>query len=217
MVERQSSLFGDLPDHLAPVWPARVGRRRLADGQLPLGLLPPSLSGEVWRRSGRWPWLLASNFGRVASEGRKRRLPPRLVTGAVHPNGYIVGGDGIYRCCVVADAWHGARPKGAVVRHLDGSRDNDRPENVTWGTSSQNALDRHGHGTMRAVLTADAVVPILRAMKRGTSPTRLGRKFGVTASAIHCVQSGDSWRHIAPRMDRRAKWIARHLHCDDPI
>lgn len=48
---------------------------------------------------------------------------------------------------LVALAFHGPRPEGMEVRHLDGTRTNNRPENLAWGTHSENMQDKVAHGT----------------------------------------------------------------------
>lgn len=48
---------------------------------------------------------------------------------------------------LVLEAFVGPRPPGAVARHLDGNPRNNALGNLVWGTSSENALDRVGHGT----------------------------------------------------------------------
>lgn len=48
---------------------------------------------------------------------------------------------------LVAEAFIGARPKGLVLRHLNGVAIDNRPCNLAWGTQGQNMLDKRGHGT----------------------------------------------------------------------
>lgn len=48
---------------------------------------------------------------------------------------------------LVALAFHGPRPDGMEVRHLDGVRTNNRPENLSWGTHAENMQDAIAHGT----------------------------------------------------------------------
>ena len=48
---------------------------------------------------------------------------------------------------VVAAAFHGPAPEGHVVRHLDGDSLNNLPENLAYGTESENAYDTVRHGT----------------------------------------------------------------------
>ncbi len=51
---------------------------------------------------------------------------------------------------LVCGAFHGAAPTTIhEVRHLDGSRSNNRPGNLCWGTRSQNAHDREFHKVLR--------------------------------------------------------------------
>lgn len=47
---------------------------------------------------------------------------------------------------LVCEAFHGRRPKGAVVRHLNGQHTDNRPENLRWGTPKENTADMIRHG-----------------------------------------------------------------------
>lgn len=48
---------------------------------------------------------------------------------------------------VVAEAFHGQRPEGMEVRHLDGVRTNNSAANLCYGTPSENRYDSVRHGT----------------------------------------------------------------------
>jgi hypothetical protein len=48
---------------------------------------------------------------------------------------------------MVCKAFHGPRPDGQIVRHLNGRPQDNRAENLCWGTYSQNQFDRVAHGT----------------------------------------------------------------------
>jgi len=49
---------------------------------------------------------------------------------------------------LVAEAFHGARPAGEQVRHYpDRDLNNNKPENLRYGSGSQNILDAIEHGT----------------------------------------------------------------------
>jgi hypothetical protein len=52
---------------------------------------------------------------------------------------------------LVAEAFHGPRPPGHEARHLDGNRQHNSPENVIWGTKSENTRDQVRHGTHRGL------------------------------------------------------------------
>lgn len=47
----------------------------------------------------------------------------------------------------VALAFHGPRPDGHEVRHRDGNRQNNRADNLAYGTPSENEMDKREHGT----------------------------------------------------------------------
>lgn len=48
---------------------------------------------------------------------------------------------------LVLEAFIGLCPKGKECRHLDGNPSNNKLENLTWGTSKENASDQFRHGT----------------------------------------------------------------------
>lgn len=104
----------------------------------------------------------------VSSFGRLRSLPrtvvrsngaPQRVAGRVlrlNPNeaghltaSFSVLGErrGVKVHWVVAEAFHGPRPAGMEIRHLDGDPTNNRAVNLRYGTRSENCQDRVWHGT----------------------------------------------------------------------
>lgn len=48
---------------------------------------------------------------------------------------------------LVALTFHGPRPEGMEIRHLNGNPLDNRAENLAYGTQGQNMLDRVRHGT----------------------------------------------------------------------
>lgn len=46
---------------------------------------------------------------------------------------------------IVARVFHGPKPPGLEVRHLNGIRDDNRPENLRYGTRSENSADKRFH------------------------------------------------------------------------
>lgn len=101
---------------------------------------------------------------------------------------------------VVCRAFHGPRPEGMVVRHLDGDSHNNHADNLQWGTQLENEADKVLHGTVvrgerhpYARLTEDQV----RAIRGSSgSNTELARLFGVAPTTIHNARSGRTWKHV---------------------
>lgn len=94
--------------------------------------------GDIWSSNSRWgKWRKLSGFpdpdGYLKIKAKK---DGRLRKTAVHK--------------MVCLAWHGDKPPEHEVRHLDGTRTNNCPANLKWGTKSENALDRQVHGTEKA-------------------------------------------------------------------
>lgn len=77
----------------------------------------------------------------------------RILSSALLRNGYLMvslSRDGrghstlVHR--VIAEAFHGPRPEGAQIRHLNGDRTDNRPANLAYGSASDNMQDRIAHG-----------------------------------------------------------------------
>lgn len=106
---------------------------------------------------------------------------------------------------LVCSAFHGEKPGGWYeVRHLDGTRDNNRPENLRWGTRAENVADRMQHGTTArgenhgmAKLNDDTVRFIRDAVRnRNTDTGELAAVIGVDRKTITNVASGTLWDHV---------------------
>lgn len=102
------------------------------------------------------------------------------------------------RASLICTAYHGDRPGGMVVRHLDGSRTNDSAINLAWATQADNIADKVVHGTRqigplnnRTKLTLDQVAYI-RAHPEKTY-RGLAQELGVTTGAISGVRGGKTW------------------------
>ena len=105
---------------------------------------------EYWLPIPGFPDYLVSDQGKVRST---RFGKDRLLKGGVG-NGYRivclhVDGKQISKNIhsLVMLAFIGPAPKGAQVRHLDGSRDNNNLNNLTYGTPRENSADMLLHGT----------------------------------------------------------------------
>lgn len=112
--------------------------------------------------------------------------------------------DRVYRHVVVAETFHGARPDGLEVRHLDGQRDNCAAANLAWGTRSQNMRDKDRHGTAtrgerhpQAKLN-DRIVRLVRGFHRiGISPALVMRRFQISRMQHWRIVTRKAWSHVA--------------------
>ncbi len=101
----------------------------------------------------------------------------------------------------VCSAFHGPRPEGMEVAHLNGDKTDNRAINLAWKTPAQNASDKRSHGTHRegetvpvAKLTEDTV----RKLRRGEMTTRDAMDLhGVAQSTVWNAKHGKTWRHVA--------------------
>lgn len=99
----------------------------------------------------------ASNLGRVRSLSRVVTSPrgTRSIKGRIlHPSrtrqGYVslpICGKRRFVHALVLAAFVGPRPPGMVTRHLNGNKVDNRPENLAYGTHSENQLDNVRLGT----------------------------------------------------------------------
>lgn len=149
-----------------------------------------------------------SNYGRVRSLTRRFCIG-RVRTLRENPAGYpyVVLSDArkglrTTRCVhrLVLDAFVGQRPKGMEARHLDGTRNNNRLENLCWGTKSENMMDKVAHGTSsrgaacgNAKLTKDDVLAI-RA--HNGSQQEVADKFGISQVHAGRIINRECWTDI---------------------
>jgi hypothetical protein len=101
---------------------------------------------------------------------------------------------------LVAKVFIGDRPENQDVRHLDGNPKNNHVKNLAYGTRKENMADMHKHGRIskgskrwNARLTEKDVVKIRKMLAKGYGPTFIGNKFGVSDSAIYCIDRKLSW------------------------
>lgn len=117
----------------------------------------------------------------------------------------------------VCMAFHGDPGKPLEVRHLDGSRDNNSPRNLKWGTRLDNVEDmkKHRFGTrgtrngnsrltgpqVRRIriayerLLVDKKIRGVQRIKRGEVEA-LMNKFGISRGALTSIVQRKTWRHI---------------------
>lgn len=118
------------------------------------------MSGEEWRPVlGYEGCYEVSNQGRVRSveryilnAGVRQRLRSQVLRARPvrgYPSVALYGDGGRREMAVhvlVAEAWHGPRPDGMEVCHINDIKADNRPENLRFGTRSENLLDRVRNG-----------------------------------------------------------------------
>jgi hypothetical protein len=74
------------------------------------------------------------------------------------------------------------------ARHLDGDRQNPRPENLAWGTQSENEADKYRYAGKRHKLSVSDVREIRhRVCDLGERIPDVAQDFGVTVETIRQV------------------------------
>jgi len=141
----------------------------------------------------RYPDIFVAEDGSVF-----RRLAPSRDSGGYHQirNGRIRE----RRHTLVAEAYHGPRPPGADIRHLNGDPGDDRPENLAYGTRVENAADTISHGrttrgsrNTQAKLTEAQAREIKMRLRAGEMGRALAREFGVSEQGICDIRKGRQW------------------------
>ncbi|WP_253278713.1 HNH endonuclease [Pseudomonas syringae group genomosp. 3] len=107
---------------------------------------------------------------------------------------------------LVADAYHGARPDGLVVRHLNGIPSDNAPGNLKYGTDAENSDDRKRHGTYlggsnhhNSKLTGGQAVAIRTKRRAGARVKDLAAEFSVSVSTIESIIYNRSY--LAPGVE----------------
>lgn len=109
--------------------------------QIPFQVEP--VEGEEWKTIPKYPDYMVSNYGRV--KGKFNLLKARTTNQNYHVVGLYKDNVGIrhFVHVLVCTLFNGPSPfEGALVRHWDDNRDNNRADNLLWGTDLDNAQDR---------------------------------------------------------------------------
>ncbi len=100
-------------------------------------------------------------------------------------------------------AFSGPMPLGQEARHLDGNPQNNRKDNLTWGTPTENAADKERHGTKArgescgsSKLTESEVMEMRRLHLSGLGYRKLAVKYGVSRANVRRACLGITWRHL---------------------
>lgn len=175
---------------------------------------------EEWRDIAGW-----ENFYRVSSLGRVRSLPRRIECRGHAPvkfrrgkiltlnrkvTGYLAARlcrDGFAESVavhrLVCFAFHGPQPsEDHEVAHWDGSRDNNRADNLRWATRVENAADKFRHGTVYRgggyrVIDAATAAQIKRRLNAGEMQKEITASLGLKRGVVGHIARGKTWAHIS--------------------
>ncbi len=98
---------------------------------------------------------------------------------------------------LVLETFVGFRPLGMQCRHLDGNNQNNRLDNLCWGTPSENQHDRRRHGTNGVKLCKEQVRIIFHAYHDGAyTQEEIAKAFGITPSHVSLIAKKKTWFHL---------------------
>lgn len=134
--------------------------------------------------------------------GKGRVLKPGIGTnGRPHVNLVLDGKRHTLSVHVlICEAFHGPRPEGMTVSHLDGNILNNKPSNLAWETWSDNHHRKIEHGTddrgfhnTRAVMTPATVRLVHKRKAAGWTDQRIADSLGVSRTTIVRVKKGQRY------------------------
>lgn len=154
-----------------------------------------------------------SSLGNVRSwvyssgKGVHRRETPRLLKPGRTKKGhlYVFLGRGNRRSVhsLVCEAFHGTRPVGMQVCHWNDIPDDNRAENLRWGTPKDNTADSRRNGRMpmgrdraNAKLNEELVRELRTLYAQGANMSAECRRLGINPGTAQSAYEGKSWRHV---------------------
>lgn len=156
----------------------------------------------------------AGSDGHVYCYSRARvntkKPSPFRVSEAIGSEGYpfvaiIVAGKRVTKPVhrLVCQAFHGDPPSDVhVVRHLDGNKTSNLPDNLKWGSYAENEADKRRHGTAAtgerhgaAKLTEETVRIIRASIPAGLWNAKdAAQVFGIDPGTIRNIARGRNWK-----------------------
>lgn len=107
-------------------------------------------------------------------------------------------------------AFVGPKPDGMVCRHLDGNRQNNRADNLKWGTHQENSDDRFRHGTTcmadkhyRATISNETVLQLRAMALAGVGYPEIAKRFGMNYSTAVDAIVGRTFQYLPGAVRRR--------------
>ena len=170
-----------------------------------------NIADEVWKVIPDHPNYEASDCGRIrrATPGRGTRAGrvPKLKFDRVGyayftPSAGGVAGRHLRVHIAVAAAFHGPRPPGMSIDHVNGVRTDNRPSNLQYVTHAANmkragdlGLLPRGERHCSARLTEAIVLTIRERHASSETQASIARFYGVHIVTVNDVILGKTWKH----------------------
>lgn len=147
----------------------------------------------------------ASTLGRIRSVDRiitvcgkaglfARRVPGRILKPGPSATGHLTVCLKRYQSssvhALVLLTFLGPRPLNADIRHLDGNPQNNRLDNLCYGTRTENILDVYSIGKPWRKLTTEQVHEIRQKLKKGGVQRQIAKEYGVQEGCISAIKHG---------------------------
>ncbi len=172
-----------------------------------------------WRECKGFPEYEVSSAGEVRRDGRRLK-PWRVEAGYLSVNLCVSGAVARrYVHVLVAETFHGARPFGMDVDHINHQRDDNRAANLRWLSRSENlrrrvATNLGGKPPKRGTrLSEDEVMDIHRLRAAGWQQVAIGEKFQIPQVTVSHLLTGRLRAYLweRAREELGPKW---HNSCD---
>lgn len=191
---------------------ARAEKRRQKESQIRT-ILQSSLGQGEWQPViGYEGWYEVSSLGHVKRvKGDDNTFAGKILKEHVSKRGYArvslsknnrVHVQKIH--IIVAEAFHGPRPLGYVINHLDGNKLNNAAKNLRYDTPRENSLHalamglcdmNRGERHYKAKLT-EVDVKKIRELANNLSQREIAKMFGVSHPSIGNIVMRKNWKHI---------------------
>lgn len=185
---------------------------------------------EIWKPIPNHRFYEASSLGRIRSIDRNVMSGKRMIslrgmvlaqaTGKspcnLYPRVVVTDNTGKHKTrtvhYLVCEAFHGPRPDGLEVLHRDDCKDNNKSDNLRWGTKAENATDAKANGSYRRSinkrragvgwqpvprkLTVQSVLLIRAIAEMGIGHQQIADAALIDRSMVSQICRRVTWRHI---------------------